>query len=85
MTWRHRAACAGTPTHIFYPRIPKGRGTHHATLAHHTALTICHACPVTDPCLAYALDHREEYGIWGATTPDDRQALQRLRKRTAAR
>lgn len=38
-------------------------------------------CPVTDPCLAYALDMGDEYGIWGATTPEDRQALDRIRQR----
>lgn len=81
MTWRHQAACAGTPTAIFYPRVQKGRGTHHATLAHHTALTICRQCPVTNECLNEALNNNDEHGIWGATTPQDRQALQRIRQR----
>lgn len=72
------------PTHIFYQHVQPGRGASQAAIAHHQALTICHTCPVTTPCLHDALDNREEYGIWGATTPQDRQALQRLQQRRQA-
>lgn len=81
MTWRARAACRGMPTHIFYRHVKGGRGTSQAAIAHHQALAICHTCPVTTPCLNHALDHHDEHGIWGGTTPQDRQALHRLRQR----
>lgn len=80
-SWRARAACAGMSPDVFYPVRPGGRGGGPARIALEHAVAICRRCPVTDPCLAYALDHREEYGVWGATTPDDRQALQRIRAR----
>lgn len=81
MTWRARAACSGMPTHIFYRHVKGGRGTSQAAIAHHTALTICRQCPVTNECLNEALNNNDEHGIWGATTPQDRQALQRIRQR----
>lgn len=40
------------------------------------AIQICHQCPVRQPCLEYALKHRET-GIWGAchlTDADSRRA-----------
>lgn len=80
-TWRAHAACAGTDPDLFYPVRPGGRGGGPARVAHEHAISICRRCPVAYQCLWYALDHGEEYGVWGATTPDDRQALQRIRKR----
>lgn len=38
------------------------------------ALALCEACPVRALCLSYALEH-EQYGIWGATTPAERDGL----------
>lgn len=44
------------------------------------AKRICGDCPVAPQCLAYALDTRNRYGIWGGTTPDERDRI--LRRRT---
>jgi WhiB family transcriptional regulator, redox-sensing transcriptional regulator len=43
------------------------------------AKEICQSCPVLLRCRAYALNTREKYGIWGATTPKERQRLTRAR------
>lgn len=37
---------------------------------------ICGACEVRIDCLAYALQH-DEYGVWGGTTRQQREAMQR--------
>ena len=79
-TWREQAACAGMCPDVFFP-VAESRSTQEMVWGHERALTICHACQVTDACLAYALDHDEDHGVWGATTPDDRDALRRLRRR----
>lgn len=42
------------------------------------AKRVCGTCPLRLPCLAYALDHREEFGVWGGTSVKERH---RLRKR----
>jgi WhiB family redox-sensing transcriptional regulator len=34
-------------------------------------------CPVVDKCLQYALENREQHGIWGGLTVGERQALLR--------
>lgn len=41
------------------------------------AKKLCNGCPVQAECLAYALDAREEYGIWGGYTLYQRRELQR--------
>jgi WhiB family redox-sensing transcriptional regulator len=38
------------------------------------ALAVCGGCPARAECLAYALDS-EEFGVWGGTTPGQRDAL----------
>ncbi|MFD4577890.1 WhiB family transcriptional regulator [Streptomyces sp. NPDC058417] len=43
------------------------------------AKSVCHACPVRTECLAHALDHRIEHGIWGGMTERERRALLRRR------
>jgi WhiB family transcriptional regulator, redox-sensing transcriptional regulator len=43
------------------------------------ARAICRACPVRTECLAHALDHRIEFGVWGGMTERERRALLRAR------
>ena len=39
------------------------------------ATAICRHCPVVAECLADALDHHMEWGIWGGLTERQRRAL----------
>ncbi|MGP7998331.1 MAG: WhiB family transcriptional regulator [Streptosporangiaceae bacterium] len=39
------------------------------------AKAICHACPVREPCLAWALSHGISSGVWGGTTDEERRAI----------
>ncbi len=38
-----------------------------------TCRQICASCAHESECLTWALDHNEKVGIWGGTTPDERQ------------
>jgi len=46
----------------------------------HIIKQICRECPVKDLCLDYALEAREEYGIWGGLTTKERNELIRFAK-----
>jgi WhiB family redox-sensing transcriptional regulator len=43
------------------------------------ARVFCRACAVRTECLAHALDHRIEFGVWGGMTERERRALLRMR------
>jgi WhiB family redox-sensing transcriptional regulator len=45
---------------------------------------ICAGCQVQRECLEFALVHGQVYGIWGGTTPEDRQRDRRRKRRAAA-
>jgi WhiB family transcriptional regulator, redox-sensing transcriptional regulator len=67
--WRRRAACRdGDPDRLFV------RGA-----AQREAKLVCFGCPVRIQCLAEALDHRIEFGVWGGMTERERRALLRRR------
>lgn len=67
-TWLSLAACREADAFIFFPG-PDGDTS--------AALRICSTCPVREECLAYALEARERYGIWGGTTERERRRLLR--------
>ena len=43
------------------------------------ARRLCRGCAVRTECLAHALDHRIEFGVWGGMTERERRALLRNR------
>lgn len=55
---------------LFFPRSD-------TPAAHETAKQLCQPCPHRTRCLTWALDNDEEHGVWGGTSPHDRQLLQR--------
>src|SRR4051794_9097626 len=66
--------CAGSdaPEAWFPPEpVSATASARHAAEAHARAL--CTGCPVAGHCLALALLRGEEHGIWGGTTPHQRQ------------
>jgi WhiB family transcriptional regulator, redox-sensing transcriptional regulator len=81
ISWLRRAACRGEDPELFFPISAKGPGH----LQHERAKAVCRRCPVRTPCLEYALDSREEHGIWGGTDPDERRASAVRRRDWGAR
>ena len=47
--------------------------------AQRSARAVCAGCAVKLECLADALDHRVEFGVWGGMTERERRALLRRR------
>lgn len=72
-TWRTAAACRDLDSNVFFAE--EWNKAHTAT-----AKRICKACPVREPCLAYAMASDVRYGVWGGLTKSERK---RRRKRVA--
>jgi len=65
--WRSGAPCGTVDADLFFDRAES------CTFAEEQAKIICHGCPVADECLDAAMLGREEYGIWGGMTPQERK------------
>jgi len=61
-------ACAGADPEIFFPTT--GGTTDEAK-------AICRACPHRNPCLDWALETQQQFGVWGETSPDERARILR--------
>lgn len=73
--WVGRAACKGLDPAIFYPPTDEEAGE---------AKAVCELCPVREPCLEHALEHRERNGVWGGATERERLRIIRRRRRVRA-
>jgi WhiB family transcriptional regulator, redox-sensing transcriptional regulator len=74
-SWTDDAACRepGVDPELFFPVSESGPAAHQIAVAK----AICAHCPVTAQCRAWALRAGEPAGIWGGTTPEERQVLRR--------
>lgn len=67
--WSEQAACSsGDPDELFAEGAEQKR-----------AKAVCTNCLIRVECLAYALDHRIEHGVWGGMTERERRAVLRRR------
>ncbi len=74
--WREDAACRGVDTDVFFPATDEEA---------EEAKAICASCPVREECLEFALQTRQEDGVWGGLTETERRRLRRrLRERARA-
>ena len=64
--WEDRAACRGAEADAFFA---------HGGVQEHRAKAVCRECPVRWECLAYALRHGVEHGVWGGLTDRERRRL----------
>lgn len=76
--FRHRAACRDVDPELFFPVGNIGPAKRQVA----AAKAVCHRCPVTEDCLAWALRARLEEGVWGGRDMAERRVLHR-RTRTA--
>jgi WhiB family transcriptional regulator, redox-sensing transcriptional regulator len=75
-SWTDQAACRepGIDPELFFPVSESGPAVHEIALAK----AICAHCPVSAPCRSWALRAGEPAGIWGGTTPAERELLRRV-------
>ena len=73
-SWMDDAACRGRNTDLFFP--VKGTASGKALQQIERAKSICRSCPVLKQCLEYVFTelprYEDDYGIYAATTPEDR-------------
>lgn len=75
--WQEVSACRDTDPEMFFPVGTTGTAANQIQ----RALAICSVCEVQEPCLQFALETNQEFGVWGGYPEDDRR---RLRKRWLA-
>ena len=78
--WRSASACLSADPDLFFPRTAKGPAERQIA----RAKAICAECRVRLECLEFARTYDLTYGIWGGTTPEDRQRERRRKRRAAA-
>ena len=78
-TWMSQAKCRATH---YDPEWFRPLTTD--TEAAQPALAVCATCDVVDDCLEYALANNETAGIWGGTTPVQRQFIRIQRRKNPA-
>lgn len=73
---------SATPPFAWHPGLPCTSPDHDPDLWHQTgdgdgpaAKRLCQRCPLLRECATWAIETRQAYGIWGATTPADRERL----------
>ena len=66
--WTVDALCAQVDPELFYPEVGA---------PNRDAKAVCAGCEVRSECLAYALAHRERFGVWGGTTERERRRMRR--------
>jgi WhiB family redox-sensing transcriptional regulator len=72
--WRDQAACKHAAPELFFPIGTTGAAFEEIE----AAKRVCGTCPVQSECLEFALFSRQEFGIWGGTTEDERRLLLKM-------
>ena len=68
--WQTHARCTEVDPEIFFPE----RGG-----SSKAARAVCGECKVRAQCLEYALNNKEQFGIWGGTSERERRRLRKER------
>jgi WhiB family redox-sensing transcriptional regulator len=74
--WQSGARCVEVDPEIFFPE----RGG-----SSRAARAVCDLCKVRADCLEYALNNKEQFGIWGGTSERERRRIRKERARRKLR
>jgi WhiB family redox-sensing transcriptional regulator len=69
--WRALGACRDEDPELFFPVTSKGPAARQLM----AAKAICAGCVVSRECLRYALENRQDYGVWGGTSEEERKLM----------
>lgn len=79
MTWRDSAACLDVSPELFFPI----GNAYPALLQIEEAKLVCRECVVAETCLTWAVETRQDSGVWGGMSADERRTLKRRKARAA--
>ncbi len=68
------ALCAEIDPELWFPSADNDEKKSMYSAARY-AKSVCAKCPLITPCLLTAVANKEEYGIWGGSSPRDRRAI----------
>ncbi|MCK5757416.1 MULTISPECIES: WhiB family transcriptional regulator [unclassified Mycolicibacterium] len=81
-SWQRRARCRDKDPALFFN--PEGLRGHAVSQRQLRAKAVCAQCCVLETCRDFALHHREQFGVWGGLTEDERAILLTTRRRRHA-
>ena len=73
VTWRDVAACLDVDPELFFPT----GITRPALRQIAEAKAVCHRCEVAETCLRWAIESRQDTGVWGGLSEEERRILKR--------
>lgn len=79
LEWQEDAACRAHHNLVFFGEEGESELERQAREA--KAKAVCRTCPVIEPCLEFAMETNQKYGIWGGLTDKERASLKRRRAR----
>lgn len=71
--WWHVGACRDEDPELFFPVGETPLAKEQAE----EAKVVCEGCPVRVACLSWALSTRQEHGVWGGKSEQERRSLLR--------
>jgi hypothetical protein len=74
--WQALGACRIEDAELFFP---VGESWD-ARIQADEAKAVCHRCPVMERCLAWAFETRQDAGVWGGLTEQERRLIHRRKK-----
>lgn len=69
--WRDSAACLGAATDVFFPVGSSPEALDQVEEAKRD----CQRCPVRSQCLAWALEAKQDFGVWGGLDEEERREI----------
>jgi WhiB family transcriptional regulator, redox-sensing transcriptional regulator len=79
LEWQEDASCRAYDNLLFFGEEGESELEKQSRESH--AKVICRSCPVQEPCLEFAMETNQKYGIWGGLTDKERASLKRRRAR----
>lgn len=81
LSWRHESACRWIDPDLFWPQGESAPARRQAE----EAKAVCAKCPVRTQCLEWAVETRQDFGVWGGMSERERRALHRRKPRAYGR